>query len=107
MNAGPSIAQGQTKKYVDSVDADSVHQQQQQRQQQQSTGSEQMDDRSILAGHYPGEAPSQQQQQQHNHTMRQQQHHETNFDIDGNVETETKSISSLKSSGSVQDGAMR
>lgn len=99
----PSVAQAQTKnnsggggggstKYgdiTDSISAVLMHQQQQQQQPGQVDMS--MDNRSMLAGHYGGQ---QNEMSGHPHAV------ETNFDVDGNVETETKSISSVKSTGS-------
>lgn len=106
------MAQGQTKNPKfggngDNTDGGSAvlhhhHQQQQQIPQQQhgmdmSASAGSMDNRSMLGGHYG----QQQQQEQH-----QPQAVETNFDVDGNVET--KSISSVKSTGSGgQEAAMR
>lgn len=98
------MAQGQTKNSkfgADNTDGSSLHHhQQQQQQQQQLHGMDlSMDNRSMLAGHFGHQQPhmlneQQQQQQQPQHAV------ETNFDVDGNVETETKSISSVKSAGS-------
>lgn len=117
----PSVAQGQTKnmKFAggDNTDGGSavVHPHMQQQQQQQQHGmdmSGSMDNRSMLAtGHY-GQQQMQQHQQQHDQQQQQLQippHAvETSFDVDGNVvETETKSISSVKSTGSGGQEATR
>lgn len=92
------MAQGQTKNTKfgggggDNTDGRSLHHQgQQQQQQQHGVDMSTMDNRSMLAGHY-GQQHMQSEQQQQPHAV------ETNFDVDGNVET--KSISSVKSTGS-------
>lgn len=104
----PSVAQGQTKNTKigggDNTDGVLHHHPQQQQQPQHgmdmSASASSMDNRSMLTG-----GSGQYGQQQMHQQMQGEQPHavETNFDVDGNVETETKSISSVKSTGSGQD----
>lgn len=104
----PSVAQGQTKNTKigggDNTDGVLHHHPQQQQQPQHgmdmSASASSMENRSMLTG-----GSGQYGQQQMHQQMQGEQPHavETNFDVDGNVETETKSISSVKSTGSGQD----
>lgn len=101
----PSVAQGQTKntKIGGGDNTDGVlhhHPQQPQHGMDMSASASSMDNRSMLTG-----GSGQYGQQQMHQQMQGEQPHavETNFDVDGNVETETKSISSVKSTGSGQD----
>lgn len=93
----PSVAQGQTKNSKFGADNADGHSQQQQHGMDVSA-----DNRSV---HQYGH------QMHHSHQPSMQgeqpQPVETNFDVDGNVETETKSISSVKSTGSGGQEALR